>query len=200
MDNMELVSEEFKQLHEHLREHEKASSNLTIVMATASATLLSAVGIFYVRLYSENPEGINLAFSYLFLSPSLIVIPLMAAIRGHRESLYKIGLYIKVFYESYESGALWHRRLEDYRKHIKSESHDSVPYFAWIIAIISYAFFAFSLSQLRMIDSWHYFMVLIVLIPLLGLQHYRHNAIKNNSIEDIWKKVKAEEQEKIKNA
>lgn len=65
----------------------------------------------------------------------------MAAIRGHRKSLYKMGLYIKVFYEDYESGALWHRRLEDYQKHIKGESHDSVPYFAWMIATISYVFF-----------------------------------------------------------
>lgn len=59
----------------------------------------------------------------------------------------------------------------------------------------------FSLTQLQAIDSWHYFMVLIALIPFLSLQHYRHNEMKNISkIENIWKKVKVEEQEKIKNA
>ena len=73
----QLLSDEFKQIHDHLREHEKAINSLTIVIATVSAALLSAVGIFYFRLYSINPTGLNVAFSYLFLSPSLIVIPIM---------------------------------------------------------------------------------------------------------------------------
>ena len=198
---VKLFLEEFSQMHEHLREHEKSMSSLMIVMITASATLLSAVGIFYFRLYSVNPGGVNLAFSYLFLSPVVVVIPLMAAIRGHRESLYKMGLYIKVFFEGDESGALWHRRLESYQRHIKGESHDSVPYFAWVIAIISYAFFTFSLTQLQAVSSHHYFVVLFALIPLLGFQHYRHNEMKNISIiEDVWKQVKAKEQGIITNA
>lgn len=143
-----LVTEEFKQMHEHMREHEKAMSTLTIVMITASATLLSAVGIFYLRFYSidsVDPNGLDLVFSYLFLAPPVIVIPLMAAIRGHRESLYKMGLYIKVFLEGAETRARWHKRLEHYQQRVCGESHDSVPHFAWAITAISYAFFCLAL-------------------------------------------------------
>ena len=190
----QLLSDEFKQIHDHLREHEKAINSLTIVIATVSAALLSAVGIFYFRLYSINPTGLNVAFSYLFLSPSLIVIPIMSAIHGHRESLYKMGLYIKVFFESKESGAMWHKRLEKYQASIKGESNDSVPYFAWVICLITYTFFAFSLSQLEQVEKAHYIIPAAILFTILAIQHYKHNQLKNiEKMESIWRNVKNEE-------
>lgn len=190
-----LISEEYKQMHEHLREHEKAISTLTIVMITASATLLSAVGILYLRFHSAGQRDIGLTFSYLFLSPPILVIPLMAAIRGHRASLYKMGIYIKVFLEGEETGANWHRRLERYQLHIRGDSQDSVPYFAWVISAISYVLFTFSLSEIQAASLAHYFLAAVVLVPLLAMQHYRHNKVKRiEDIERIWRIVRDEEE------
>lgn len=185
-----LMIEEYKQLHEHIRVHEKEMGNLTIAMVTVSVALLSAVGIFYFRISSQSSGGLNIALSYLFLSPVLIVIPLLSAIRGHRDSLYKMGLYIKVFYEIEFGGIGWHVRLEKYQARQKGESQDSAPYFAWVVFFISYFFYLYSLTQAQIISCFHYFSPLIF-IPALVLQHYKHNDIKNIIlIESAWRYVK----------
>jgi hypothetical protein len=189
-NSLQLASEEFKQLHEHIREYERSIGQLTIVMITASAALLSAIGLFYFRLRSFEDVETNVAFSYLFLSPAIVVMPLMATIKAHRTSLYKIGLYIKVFFEGEYGGAFWHRRLEKYQEHAKGESQDKVPYFSWVITFISYAFFFFSLAQLPHVNQIHYFAP-IMLVPLLIFQHINHNEMKDiKKIESVWVKVK----------
>ena len=187
-ENFELLKEEFKELHQHLREHEKIITSLTIVMITASVTMLSLVGIFYFRMFSEG--SLNIYFSYLFLTPILIVIPLLNSLRGHRESLYKMGLYIKVFYEERFDGPAWHVRQEMYIKEKKSQSQDSVPYFAWVILFISYVFYIATLSQNTDFHSAHYFGALLLLVPILIFQHRKFSSVKGGEIEAAWRRAK----------
>lgn len=186
-----LIVEEFKQLHEHLRTHEKEMGSLTIVMVTGSAALLSAIAALYFRVKSSSEMEIGPAFSYLFLVPTLLVIPVMALIRGHRESLYKMGLYIKVFIEKDVGGAAWHVRLEKYQSTRRGESQDGVPYFAWAVSVVAYALFAVTLSQIDGIQGYHYAVPLAPLILLLATAHADHRKIKNiQYIEDEWRRVK----------
>ncbi len=118
----------------------------------------------------------------------------MSAIRGHRSSLYKMGIYIKVFFEGEESGAMWHKRLEKYQVYVKGESNDSVPYFTWVISAISYSFFVFSLTQLQKVNSYHFYLPLIAFAPILIFQHIKHNEMRDISkMEDAWRKVSDEE-------
>jgi hypothetical protein len=189
-----LDSEEFKQMHDHLREHEKAITLLTTVMVTTSVALLSAVGVFYFSLRSTHSNFVTPILSCLLLAPAVLIVPLVASITGHRASLYKIGLYIKVFCECQESGAMWHRRLQGYQASIKGESNDVVPFFAWTIFAISYLFYVCSLAELESVLLSHYVLPLVILIPILVVQHVRHNAIKNiSNMEAAWDKVRDEE-------
>lgn len=191
-DRYSLSREEFVQLHEHIRQSDTVMVQILTVVIVASTTLLSAISAFYFEHYINTDRSINVAISYLFLAPLLIVIPGLAMIRASRRGIYRMGTFIKVFYENSDSGAMWHRCLDHFRRVNKDETMDYVPYAFWMITLLCIGLFWFALSLANTKFTWHWLVALPFLI-ILGWEHANfRNAKKSELFERSWQEVYTE--------
>jgi len=75
-----LAVEEFKQIHEHMRQHETAMSQILTVTTTASTTLLAGTAAFVFQSSQKNA----LIYCYLILAPIPFLIFMLNILTSHR--------------------------------------------------------------------------------------------------------------------
>lgn len=190
-----LVLEEFRQLHEHMREHERAIVASTNLMIGGSTTLLSAIALIYSRTSVGSSELSGVLGSYLFLSPILIVLPMLGFIRGHRQSLMKMGAYINIHIEEQYKDARWGSKLKSYQTVKQGDSLDTVPVFAWILSLISVAMFSWSLSQAASVNPLHFILLPAGVFLVLAWLHYLHSISSHMlTYETAWRSAKEQEE------
>jgi hypothetical protein len=187
--------EEFRQLHEHIRNFETTLGTILTASLVACTTLLTAISAWFIETYRAEPQRITTTFCYLFLSPAFLSLLTLALISSYKTAVYRNGYYIKVFFEEAGEGARWHVNLVEYRKlgnvflrRAFGEHGDPAPLMLWALLVISAGFFFFALFTTGHLRAWH-FVTPAVLGTAMILQHLAFVSDRSQ-IEDNWREVR----------
>lgn len=161
-----LAVEEFRQLHEHMRQHETAMGQMLTVSTTGATTLLVATAAFVF----QSLENKSLVYCYILLLPIPFIIFMLDIITAHRFGIYRMGYYITVFYEEKYGGAEWGIRSFRFRELQKGESQDAVTLVFWSLFVMSSALFVTSVS----LHGTMVFLNTLILIPLALWMAHQH--------------------------
>ncbi len=113
-----LAVEEFKQMHEHMRQREAAMGELLTVTTAGAMTLLAATAAVVFQSLPSSP----LVYCYILLLPIPFIILMLSILTLHRLDIYRMGYYLNVFYEEKYGGAEWGIRSFRFRELRKGES------------------------------------------------------------------------------
>lgn len=185
--------EEFRQLHEHIRNFESALSSIFTVSLPASVTLLTAITVWFFKTeYSTVPGPVKLALCYLFLSPALLSLLTLDLISSYKTSVYRNGYYIKVFFEEAGAGAHWHLDLVEYRKlgRVRDEHGTPASYMLWAVFGISIGLFVLALMLTG--SSLAHLAALLPLGVAMAIQQERFVSDREK-IEEAWHEVQRRE-------
>ena len=162
--------------------------NLT---ATGATTLLAAIAAFVFQAATASPERVLIWHCYLFLLPVPLIIFGFSMLSAHRDDIFKMGYYIKVFFEDSSGGPAWHIRLEPLRS--LGESQDPSVMVMWCLFGAASVLFCVGLSLLGGTAIPH----LIAIVPLFVGMVVQHSAFmrKRQYIEAAWRNVKKHESE-----
>jgi hypothetical protein len=183
-----LVVAEFSQMHEHIRKREEAMNQMLTITVTGATTLLTAVAAFVFQVGIANTSKFTIVFCYLLLAPIPFIFFTMATLSSHRDDIFKMGYFIKVFIEQPFGGAKWGTCLDVLRKQVRGESQDPATLALWALFASSAGLFGVSLSMLSRPALLHLLAVVPLLLLMLGL----HMAFMRDrkSIEDAWIRVR----------
>lgn len=156
------------------------------LMATASTTLVAAIAAFVFQSYGASPAKFSLWECYLFLLPIPLMIFCLAMLSAHRDDIFKMGYYVKVFFEEQFGGAGWVVRLDALR-HL-GESQDPAILVVWSLFAVATVLFTLSLYFLRQSSYLH----LLALIPfVLGMVVQHRKFMRNReSMMTAWEVVR----------
>jgi hypothetical protein len=177
-----LLVEEFIQMYELLRQREESMNQLLNLMATGTTTLLAAIAAFVLQVAGSSPDKLLVWHCYLLLLPAPLTIFGLSILTSHRDDIYKIGYYIKVFFEEKIGGAAWHIRLENVRN--LGESQDPVLVIMWTLLAIMATLFAICLHLVACSSRLH-LLSLIPFVIFMAIQHYRFMR-SHRSVEQAW--------------
>ncbi|HTT63931.1 MAG TPA: hypothetical protein VMG35_18895 [Bryobacteraceae bacterium] len=182
--------EEFRQLHEHIRNFESALSSIFTISLPAATTLLTAIAGWFYDNYANVPAPAKVPLCYLFLSPALLSLLTLDLISSYRTAIYRNGYYIKVFFEEAGEGAHWHIDLMDYRGLGKLRGEHGTPasLMLWLLLVLSIGLFVIALV-LTHSSLWH----TAVLVPLGAAMVVQQQRFVSGraKIEDAWHEVRA---------
>jgi hypothetical protein len=178
-------------MHEHLRKREEAMNQLLTLTVTGATTLLAALAAFVFQFATTNPDKLTVTLCYLLLAPIPFLFFALAMLSSQRDDIFKIGYYIKVFFELGIGGAMWGVSLDRLRQDVRGESQDPAAFALWAIFLISSALFCVSLTFLK---GWAVAHALIV-APLLFAMLFEHRRfMKDRSyMERAWIAVKEQQ-------
>ncbi len=186
-----LALDEFAQMHEHIRKREEAMNHLLTMTVTGGTTFLGAIAAFVFQLGIATPEKLSIPICYLLLFPIPFVLFALSTLSSHRDDIFKMGYYIKVFIEEPVGGAMWHRRLESLREKISGESQDPTAWALWCLFLVSSGLFCISVIFLKE-GAFHHCSTVIVLIgAMVGL--HRRFLRNRGDIEKSWQEIKSAE-------
>ena len=188
----EFELEEFKQLHEHIRNFETTVGAICIGSLTACTALLTAITGW---LYGGQRGPLTVLQCYLFLSPALLAVLVLLLISSYKSAIYRNGYYLKVFFEETGSGADWHIHLVNFRKiktslieKILGEHGDPAALMFWPWFAISIGLYFGGLWSIPQAHKWMHFLAPGVLMLLMIVAHIE--LVSNRkSIEDAWHEV-----------
>lgn len=194
----EFKIEEFKQLHEHIRVFEVATVNVFTVSLVASVTLLSAVLAWLFEQHATDPGRLRVGFCYVLLGPGVLSVFTLALINSYKTAIYRMGYYIKVFFEEPGEGPQWHIHLVRYRTLAHGEQNDPAPLILWAMLVISFVLFIVSLVLIRgpefLSKEWWHFTVPLLLTIEMVRQHLAF-ASDRKTIEKTWRQIKRQEEQ-----
>jgi len=193
--------EEFKQLHEHIRNFETAQSTCFTISLVACTTLLTATSAWFFEMYRTEPNKITAALCYPFLSPAFLSVLTLALISSYKTSIYRNGYYIKVFFEEAGEGARWHINLVEFRKlahstHVEyrklasAEHGKPAALVLWALHGISIGLFTLGLLLASHPCPLHFALPLPFVIAMI----LQHEAFLSNreKIEDAWRLIRTQ--------
>jgi hypothetical protein len=170
-----LALEEYKQLHEHIRQREGAMVTILNIAAAGGTTLLAATLGTFFKLYYDQPEKMSVLLCYLFLVPMPLLCFSLSMLSAHRDDQYRIGFFLEVFYENRFGGATWHQALRWYRSKGRRESHDPSALVIWAIALASaFAFIAALVAFIKNGRPPHVIVHALSLVPVFLFMTWQH--------------------------
>lgn len=186
-----LRAEEFAQMHQHLRQREEAMNQLLNLTATGATTLLAAIAAFVFQAATASPERVLIWHCYLFLLPVPLIIFGLSMLSAHRDDIFKMGYYIKVFFEDASGGPAWHIRLEPLRR--LGESQDPALMVMWSLFAVATTLFAVGLSIVEGDAIFH----LLTIVPLFAWMVMQHSRFmrKRQYIECAWRSIREQEEQ-----
>src|SRR5208282_4573418 len=161
-----LAVEEFRQLHEHMRQRETAMGQILTVSTTGATTLLVATAAFVF----QSLENKSLLYCYILLLPIPFLIFTLDIITAHRLDIYRMGYYLTIFYEEKYGGAEWGIRSFRFRELRRGESQDAVTLVFWSLFAVSSALFITAIS----LHGTRLFLNTLILIPLALWMAHQH--------------------------
>jgi hypothetical protein len=187
-----LRTEEFIQIHEHIRQRDGSMSNILTLVVTATTTMLAAVAALVFPLTTNTPNKVSVWYCYLFLTPLPLLIFGFSILSSHRDDIYRMGFYLHIFVEETYGGASWHVRLAALRKRIRGESHDPSLGIIWSLFALSSFLFLFSI-HFASLSMGLYALILILPFAALAYQHRRFTASRSHFGSE-WAAVKRAEE------
>jgi uncharacterized membrane protein YphA (DoxX/SURF4 family) len=191
--------EEYKLIYSGITELERSINQLFAIAIATSVTILSAFGAFFFKLEQDELINLNPAYAFPFLSPLVILIPILFILISHRKGIFRSGTYARVFYEESDMGPSWETRLEYFRQKQKGESLDVIPSTFWAISIISILSFVFALYIIEGYKNHITCLVSVSIIAvalyLIGIGHSQFSdAAKGKRIYyySLWQDIKKE--------
>ena len=193
----EFKIEEFKQLHEHIRNFETTLGTICTGSLAACTALLTAI---FGWLYGSEGGRLATPLCYIFLCPALLSVLALFLISSYKSAIYRNGFYIKVFFEEAGTGAQWHLHLVKFRtiktslvERILGEHGDPAALMFWPLFVISIGLYVGSLWSIRPSHDWNIFGLVHfvspgILVLLMVVAHFELVSTRKR-MEDVWHTV-----------
>lgn len=191
MENYKI--EEYKEIRNEIRAREFAIAVFFQIALISSVTILSGVCAFFFNLKPNDSQNVYV-YTYAFLSPIVIMLPIFYLIISHRQDMHRSGTYLQVFFEDKKNGPLWETRLTKFREKQKNESLNFLPWIFWAIYVISSGLFITALISIPNFNMLNILLLLLFAI-FIGIAHYRYASFKMRQDYYIaWKKIQDAEE------
>jgi hypothetical protein len=180
-----LAQREFDQMHDHMRLVLDTISKIVNYSVAGSTTFLGAALAFFSSQLKDN--RLNSVLCLIFLLPIPFIIFSMMQLAAHRKDAFKMGYFIKVFYEEKYGGACWHVASDIWRKHNKGESFDSARFLLWSLFLCALFLYAIAIYET---PNPEYLQTLVVPFLVFAMMYTDKVFMKGNSdIYHQWKMV-----------
>ncbi len=183
--DQKLAVEEFKQMHELIRQREGAMNQTLSLIITAFSGILAVMSAFVFKDHDKE----SIIYCYLFLCVQPFLVFGLAVLTSHRDDQYRMGLFLMVFYEELRGdGPKWHVHLARFRQLEAGESQDSVTLIVWSLYSISSALYVASLHY----HNYYILMNSVLLIPTaIWIRYQNGRFLRDRSyIADLWRKLR----------
>lgn len=190
--------EEYKQVRGEINKLAESIQQLFLVAIVSNTSLISGLAALFYKLGENGGNRWDLLFSYMFLLPMLITIPILYLMKSHRSNLHRSATYLKVFFEEEGLGFGWETKVDDFRRKYSEESLDFVPWVFWSFFLISTLLLTHSILVYSgsLYESWFLVVSTILLLTIVAFflydAHRKFSKVKREDYYRAWQAIKTD--------
>lgn len=187
----ELVLEEFRQLHEHLRVYENGMLTAFTVSVVAYGSLLAATFGYLFGPDRQSSGNLTVSACYVLLAPAVLVILSLKVLTAYRNDIFRFAFYLQVFFEERLGGTTWQTALTAYRRKGSTETGTPFVLTLWVLLCISLLAFAYAVLTVESAYASRHLVVILAPIAAMYLEHCRFTQDRVG-MRDHWRAVRDE--------
>lgn len=190
--------EEYKQVRGEINKLAESIQQLFLVAIVSNTSLISGLAALFYKLGENGTKEWNLLFSYMYLLPMLITIPILYLMKSHRINLHRSATYLKVYFEESGLGFGWETRVDRFRRVYSEESLDFVPWVFWSFYLISTLLLIHSVLVYSrpLQEIWLLMVLALLLLAIVAFflydAHRKFSQVKREDYYSTWHAIKSD--------